>query len=928
MATNCDNVIDLSPAKTTWKIKVKIIRLWRQYSAGDIDSIEMVLIDSNGDTIQATLNEVLVPIFEPFLEQDDSKILINFSLSPAYGTLSPEYLIGDYIMFDSVMKDLVTKFDPFLSQGSSKIFINFSVGHSYGSYRTTKHPYKISFLETTRVRSCESPIEVSGFDPAIYRDILDGSLNSDYLVDVIGQIVKVSPIEVVTVNGKDTNKISLELRNSNDERLQTVLWGVFPTDVMEAIQMRRNYAIIYERSISNAYNVSDVSLNPPMVEVDDFIAVLPKDQLVLAIVDPKPLKTISQLSDARNVEKCIVMCTIASIDSDMGWYYLSCKVCAKKVLNVPNDFDEDGNDDDPIMFTYYCPNCKVSNPNLLPRYKLHLIVLDSTGSSKFVLFDNLAIQLLHQPCTELVGANADEIQDPAAIPLALNNLIGKTYLFKVGIERENYLYKNDTYIISKVITNHDIITEFQTIVHPKKPSVTYSCDNSILMVSDESSQECEGTDLTPAKRRGTLIDNLEAAVDHNSLTRSPCNTGIKKEKTEEKRNKSEGPSLQEQDTLGEADMFSKPRDVISNTHVLRDIANFLGSVQKDGQAQTIDHLVDERNLVETAATKEVSKTVAQRNARTERFNILREKKQPLSITNQSSSMTKDDLCNVKMQKDARSHRLNMLCQKRKCQRGDSPTDHAKQSENQPVSSTDAATDIAISSVELYGREPNKRTYEQEFTSQKGHISGQPLEQKNVKFNSNGIPPAHPAVSLPGTESFTNLLQSMVTQNRVFTPDSYTRPFVHNSVGTSNYVSPQVHPTSYLPNQTTFTQLLQSVMTQSSVVGGLHTQKETTDVSPMNIRQMNGTGNSAISSIDSDSEESCDDIWGVDTTTGENDYHFNSETESEDDIQIVEEQQEEFINDAPASLGMIVSDTRNKRKRTKSASSTGRIEGTI
>ena len=63
-----------------------------------------------------------------------------------------------------------------------------------------------------------------------------------------------------------------------------------------------------------------------------------------------------------------MMCTIASIDSDMGWYYLSCKVCAKKVLNVPNDFDEDGNDDDPIMFTYYCPNCKVSNPNLLPRY--------------------------------------------------------------------------------------------------------------------------------------------------------------------------------------------------------------------------------------------------------------------------------------------------------------------------------------------------------------------------------------------------------------------------------------------------------------------------------------------------------------------------------------------------------------------------------
>ena len=38
-----------------------------------------------------------------------------------------------------------------------------------------------------------------------------------------------------------------------------------------------------------------------------------------------------------------------------------------------------------------------------------MTVLDSTGNSKFLLFDNLAIQLLHQPCTELVGPNADEV---------------------------------------------------------------------------------------------------------------------------------------------------------------------------------------------------------------------------------------------------------------------------------------------------------------------------------------------------------------------------------------------------------------------------------------------------------------------------------------------------------------------------------------
>lgn len=128
------------------------------------------------------------------------------------------------------------------------------------------------------------------------------------------------------------------------------------------------------------------------------------------------------------------MCTIAAIDSDMGWYYLSCKVCSKKVVQVPNDTLDDGEDENELMFNYYCNKCKCYNPKLLPRlyiyeflsyivslslylllhfficrYKLHLVVLDNTGNSKFFLFDNLALQLLHQPCIELTGPISDEV---------------------------------------------------------------------------------------------------------------------------------------------------------------------------------------------------------------------------------------------------------------------------------------------------------------------------------------------------------------------------------------------------------------------------------------------------------------------------------------------------------------------------------------
>ena len=40
-------VSDLKPFKSMWKIRVKIIHLWKKYSAAGGLTIEMVLIDSN-----------------------------------------------------------------------------------------------------------------------------------------------------------------------------------------------------------------------------------------------------------------------------------------------------------------------------------------------------------------------------------------------------------------------------------------------------------------------------------------------------------------------------------------------------------------------------------------------------------------------------------------------------------------------------------------------------------------------------------------------------------------------------------------------------------------------------------------------------------------------------------------------------------------
>ncbi|KAL0797777.1 hypothetical protein Bca101_052951 [Brassica carinata] len=87
---------------------------------------------------------------------------------------------------------------------------------------------------------------------------------------------------MISVNGKETQKISLELRDTGDVRLPMVLWGKFASDVTNAIQLLGEGRLILvlrfgkikvwkeDRSVANAYNVSEVHLNPNMAEVEAF----------------------------------------------------------------------------------------------------------------------------------------------------------------------------------------------------------------------------------------------------------------------------------------------------------------------------------------------------------------------------------------------------------------------------------------------------------------------------------------------------------------------------------------------------------------------------------------------------------------------------------------------------------------------------------
>ncbi|KAH0903327.1 LOW QUALITY PROTEIN: hypothetical protein HID58_042830, partial [Brassica napus] len=197
-----------------------------------------------------------------------------------------------YKIHTSVKNDLVNQFGSFLAEGKSIFFIKFYMNHSSGSYRTMNHIYKISVLSTTCVRICEDL-------PRAVTCQLQNHTRWNFQPGLLG--TNVSHLYY----GVNLQQMLLMIFSQHSPicvlRFRKIKIGASPMPIMCQIS----------------------HLNSNMAEVDVFM--LSHDDISLAIMDSKPLfwmiffvhtprKSVPQMFESRQVEKCIVMCTIADID--------------------------------------------------------------------------------------------------------------------------------------------------------------------------------------------------------------------------------------------------------------------------------------------------------------------------------------------------------------------------------------------------------------------------------------------------------------------------------------------------------------------------------------------------------------------------------------------------------------------------------------
>ncbi|XP_019091130.1 PREDICTED: uncharacterized protein LOC109124956 [Camelina sativa] len=181
-----------------------------------------------------------------------------------------------------VKKDLIQKFENGASEGSWKIIQNFGLNPSTGQYRVTDERYKISFQTATTMTPTDDVSNDLFLRFAKFDQILAGTLNTNVLVDVIGQVVHCGELQVVNASNSIKTKIDFQMRDENENLMPTTLWDNFAEMLHAACQETEDGIVIcvirfaklglYKdiRSVSNAFNSSQVLINPKLQEIESF----------------------------------------------------------------------------------------------------------------------------------------------------------------------------------------------------------------------------------------------------------------------------------------------------------------------------------------------------------------------------------------------------------------------------------------------------------------------------------------------------------------------------------------------------------------------------------------------------------------------------------------------------------------------------------
>ncbi|XP_012849548.1 PREDICTED: replication protein A 70 kDa DNA-binding subunit-like [Erythranthe guttata] len=313
--------------------------------------MEMIFIDEQGDTVQASIKYTLLYRFE-------SKIKVNRC----------------YVMS------------------------NLSAFFSVKTYKYVMNDYRVTFEYTSTVREVDIPsIPMYSFKFTSYADIQQASNNNEYTIGSLNH-----------VSGGTKQNIPFELEDIDGSKVNCLLWGKFAEYILQRIQDIGvgPYIVVIqfattkikngEVQVSNHWYSSRELINEDIPAINEFKSSLirskPNSGQVISqkssqsytmeddFIRKTARKKLDELSDTNEPGKYVVLATIKGLVKTLKWWYNGCMKCNRCARH------------DSKM--WYCHVCIAHWPTAKPTYKVEVIIMDDTNLASMIVFGKEAERML------------------------------------------------------------------------------------------------------------------------------------------------------------------------------------------------------------------------------------------------------------------------------------------------------------------------------------------------------------------------------------------------------------------------------------------------------------------------------------------------------------------------------------------------------
>ncbi|CAF1912224.1 unnamed protein product [Brassica napus] len=493
----------LNSSQKEWKIRVLVSRVWNYYSKNKPEVVlgmEAIRVDEKGERIQA-----------------------------------------------SVKQKLIKKFGRDLKEGEYLDLMNFEVLGNNGDYRGTTHPYKISFIWTTYMKTSEQIPNLSRFNLSPFLDILSQSIVDDVFIDIPGEIVGMGEITERKYAGHSTKLLDIQLRDLCETIIECTLWENHAEDVHSYVKNNKTGPVILlgslmrtkkfngKISVQNSRFSTKLFLNEDIDEISEFKkCMVNTDNLAPCTVTPmvKPtsnkvvtvddfplscFKTIDQLMCIEE-STCVMFASILAIQKGIPWFYVGCKGCCGKATPYFNPVTEgiEAN-------KYACDSCEKDETITSIRY------------TSFLLFDREVIQLIHKSAYELLEQQV-QFNRENELPQELMDLEGRKIVWVIRVKGTEKNFRQPSFNVVKLSDTPDVIHNFQDNMrmevgtHFDFPLSSSTC---FAMQVENTSSEANNNDLPPCspmtpstKRQGSNIIDDEA-IQESSTKRKGTSKRLK-----------------------------------------------------------------------------------------------------------------------------------------------------------------------------------------------------------------------------------------------------------------------------------------------------------------------------------------------------------------------------------------------------------------